>query len=112
MDTHATMIIPARLVDLARALAAGLSGGGAGMFVRGLSATGQPPATHYVSSGFISEQFGPLLTDAGLLHGACEAAGAAVTAVQCEELVASADVSYEDPYAAFERLALVLLPAD
>ena len=50
-DIARTMIVPAALAPLARALAAGLSPGGVGMFQTGLSPTGAEPATHYVSSG-------------------------------------------------------------
>jgi hypothetical protein len=51
-DIHATFICPAASVVEARAAAAAIEGG-AGMLECGLSATGEAPATHYVSSGFV-----------------------------------------------------------
>lgn len=109
-DTFATMIVPAALAPLARALAAGVSPvGGAGMFTAGLSPTGQAPATHYCSTGVIDERFQPLLTNAALLHQACQAAGAQVTQAQCDALVSQSDVSQEPPFEAFARLGLQLV---
>jgi bifunctional DNase/RNase len=53
-----TMIVPAEHVDLARALAEGISGpAGAGMWTTGLSADGTEPATHYISAGLIEDTF-------------------------------------------------------
>lgn len=121
-DIMRTMIIPAALAPLARALAAGLSPGGAGMFTVGLSPTGEEPATHYVSSGLISGAFENVMTDASLLHAACVAKGATVTLEQCQALVSQSDVSggevliddegreyVETPFQAFERLGLRLV---
>jgi hypothetical protein len=53
-----TLIVPKESVELARFICEKLAGTpGAGMFIRGLSVDGKAPATHFVSSGFISEQF-------------------------------------------------------
>ncbi len=60
--TLRTIIIPASVQPNARALCKGLAGvPGDGMFVTGLSATGQAPATHYISSGPISEGMAALV---------------------------------------------------
>ena len=57
-----TMIVPEGFVDLARALAEGISGpAGAGMWTTGLSADGTEPATHYISAGLIEDTFASLL---------------------------------------------------
>lgn len=57
-----TMIVPSEHVDLARALADGISGpAGAGMWTTGLSADGTEPATHYISAGLIEDTFASLL---------------------------------------------------
>ena len=57
-----TMIVPSEHVDLARALAEGISGpAGAGMWTTGLSADGTEPATHYISAGLIEDAFAALL---------------------------------------------------
>jgi len=62
MWINRTMIVPAPFVDLARALADGISGpAGAGMWTTGLSADGAEPATHYISAGLIEDTFADLL---------------------------------------------------
>lgn len=62
MWINRTMIVPAEHVDLARALAEGISGPvGAGMWTTGLSADGTEPATHYISAGLIEDTFAALL---------------------------------------------------
>jgi hypothetical protein len=107
---HRTMILPAALVPLAQALAEGLAGpAGAGMWVTGLSADGSEPATHYVSTGMIEDQFAAALTDADALYAACQAAGASVTQEQCEALVAGADVSSDSPIDSFSRMGLQIV---
>lgn len=59
---HRVMVVPAKHVDLARALAAGLSGpAGTGMWTRGLSPDGTAPATHYINAGQIGIEFAALM---------------------------------------------------
>lgn len=118
-NTLRTILIPAALAPLARALAAGLSAAGAGMFVRAMGKTADGPATFYVSSGLIGEDFATLIADADLLHAACLKAGAQVSLAQCQLLVSQSVVSdgyfegldgqqvAEDPFALFTRLGLV-----
>ena len=49
-------------LDYARELAATVAGpSGSGMWTTPLSATGQEPATHWISAGLISEDFAALL---------------------------------------------------
>lgn len=111
-DVFRTMIVPAALAPLARALAGGLSDRGAGMFEVGLSANAAEPASHYVSTGMIDEAVAGLLTDAAALFAACNAAGAPVTMAQCTDLVSQSDVSDQEPFAAFSRLGLQLVRSD
>lgn len=61
--THRTIIVPAAFQQLAQALceAAAEGDAGKGMFTTGLSADGTAPATHYISSGFIFDDFAALL---------------------------------------------------
>ena len=108
-DIKRTMIVPAALAPLARALAAGLSPGGVGMWRTGLSPTGAEPATHYVSSGLINPAFGGVMQSAAALHAACVAKGAQVTLAQCQALVSQSDVSEGDPRDAFARLGLKMV---
>ena len=103
-----TMIVPASLAPLARALAAGLSPtAGAGMWQTALAPEGAPEPTHYISTGMIDSEFVGALSDASVLYAACQAAGAEVTQAQCDALVALSDVSTDAPQDAMDRLGLV-----
>lgn len=108
-DKDYTLIVPANLAPLARALAAGLSPRGSGMFTTAISPTGQAPATHYISAGFIEPAIGAVLNDANVLHAACVEAGASVTLAQCQALVTQSDVSEDKPFDAMARLGLALV---
>ena len=55
MDIFATLIVTAANVEQARTIAATFTGG-EGMFTSELSATGNAPATHYISSGYMPEE--------------------------------------------------------
>lgn len=59
MDAKATMICPAAKVEQARAVQS------SARFPCPMSATRNPPATHYLSSGFMPE------SDLALLEGLC-----------------------------------------
>jgi hypothetical protein len=108
-----TMILPASLQPLAQGLAAGLAGdSGAGMWTTGLSANGQAPASHYVSTGMIEDTFAAMLADPDAMFSAAQEAGASVTLAQCQALVSGSDVSDEAPFDAFARLGLQLVQAD
>lgn len=122
-DVFRTMIVTAADAPLARTLAAGLSPGGVGMFVVGLSPTGKAPATHYISTGHIAEPFAACIVSGESLHAACTAAGAAVDRATCDGLVQRSDVSDgtrfdpesealigESPFDAMARLGLQRIP--
>ena len=118
------MIVPAEHADLARKLCETLAGpGGAGMFTTALSATGQDPATHYISSGLIEQSFADLLpliefpADADLvIHPGqpdlitqmATDQGMGVTVDEVQALLASVDVSEQAPAEALDRLGLRL----
>ena len=61
--THRVIIVPAAFQQLAQGLCEAVAEGdaGRGMFTTGLSATGELPATHYISSGHIEQQFADIL---------------------------------------------------
>lgn len=129
MTTDRCIIIPASAQAKAQALCAGLAGqAGAGMFVVGLSASGNAPATHYVSSGPISDEMAALLpcksvtTDAEgnqqitttpghpeLVPALALKAGITVTPAQITALYASIDVSDQQPFEAMARLGLQIV---
>lgn len=54
-DIFATIIVTADKAEQARAAAAAFPGG-EGMFTSELSASGNAPATHYISSGWMPEE--------------------------------------------------------
>lgn len=129
MWTHRTIIVPASIVEPARAACAGLAGlGGSGMFTTPLSPTGEAPPTHYISSGLIEEPFADLLpltsvsyaedgtpsietgpgnvaltvqlaTDAGLL----------ITEAEVSALLSAVDVSDQSAEDALARLGLKII---
>ena len=123
---HRTIIVPKAKQALSQSLCAGLSpNGGAGMFIVGLSASGNAPATHYISAGPISSDMAALLpckfvtndaqgnqqitTTLGhpeLVPALATEAGITVTRAQIDALYAAIDVSDQDPFAAMARLGL------
>ena len=111
-DVFRTIIVTASMAPLARALAAGLSPRGAGMFTTGLSDTGKFPATHYGSTGLIDSEIAEVLVNSEKLHAACLLAGAEVTRAQCDALIASSDVTEEPPFVVLSRMGLSLINED
>lgn len=112
---HRCMIVPAEHAPIARNLCAGLApGGGDGMFLTELSASGATPATHYVSTGMIEAPFADLLIPAaaGPVHQLAVDAGMAVTLAEIESLLYAADISAEAPHDAFARLGLALIAGE
>lgn len=126
---HRTIIVPKAKQALSQSLCAGLAGqAGAGMFIVGLSASGNAPATHYISSGPISDEMAALLpcksvtTDAEgnqqitttpghpeLVVSLAAEAGITVTRAQIDALYASVDISDQEPFAAMARLGLKMV---
>jgi hypothetical protein len=126
---HRTIIVPANKQALSQALTVGLAGNaGAGMFVVGLSATGNAPATHYISAGLISSDMAALLpcktvtqdkdgkavvtTAPGMPEAVPELAAKAkisTTKAKIESLYASIDVSDQPPFEAMARLGLQMV---
>lgn len=127
--TLRTIIIPASVQPNARALCKALAGiAGDGMFITGLSATGKAPATHYISSGPISEGMAALLprktvttdkdgkatvtTTPGMpeaVPALATKAGISTTKAKITTLYASIDVSDQPPFEAMARLGLKLV---
>ena len=117
MYVNRTLILPAAHAPLARALAAHLAGPpGSGMWVTGLSTSGNAPATHYVSSGPVGAEFDAMLTDADALWGAVQMSAEsglksvdAITRADCVALVEAAevvDLDDEPVFETFDRLGL------
>lgn len=129
MDTFRTLIIPADDAPLARFIAAAFGPGGVGMWTTDLSADGEEPTTHYISAGFIPDEFvslAPCATwkqdelgdwvqtdrypgDAATVYAYALQAGLAVTLAQIETVFANADVSIQEPFVALDRMGLRLI---
>jgi hypothetical protein len=97
---HRVMVVPASLVDLCRQLAASFESG-SGMFMTALSPTGQAPATHYISSGSIWEQFADLLASPEALSQ-----GAGIPIDQAQAILGVCTVSDADPWSVLGELGL------
>jgi len=133
--THRTIIVPAAFQQLAQALceAAAEGAAGEGMFTTALSATGALPATHYISSGYIFDDFAALLplttvepsTDDGepdmvterpgnvaFVEGLAAQAGITLPAGTVAGLFDALDVSEQGPFEAVARLGLVMVQSE
>lgn len=135
-DIFRTLIVPDSYVSLARQIAASFGPGGEGMWTTPLTPTDANTATHYISSGYIPEQFAYLVpskswgwvTDEegnGSWQVVSEEPGDAVAvynlAVEAEinctqedidALFAAVDVSDQEPFVAMSRLDLKILSPD
>lgn len=111
---HRCLIVPAAQQALAREMVLLLGGEPAReMFTTGLSADGDLPYTHYISSGMIEEQFGPVLADPLIMSAyAIELGRVLTTVLECTTLLAACDITEEDPFPALERMGLVMLTPD
>ena len=131
-QVYRNMIVPSDQVALARSICATLApSGGFAMFGVGLSADGTEPATHYVSTGHIDEDFANLMpltewtqnegswVPDTLSYGApdvvadlCVAAGFDTTGYAVEQLFRASDVTTQEPFTAFARLGLQMVQED
>ena len=125
--THRVIIVPAAFQQLAQGLceAAAEGDAGKGMFITGLSATGETPATHYISSGYIFQEFADLLPlttvnydsegspdlstrpgNVTVVEGLAAASGIVLPAGTVAALLSAIDVSEQGPWEAMARLGL------
>ena len=126
-----TLICTAATTPLARDIAATLSPtAGQNMWLTGLSATGNAPATHYVSTGLIGPEFAALVPeqvweqnpstgawtktsstpgDPVACYQMCIAGGLTITQAQVNAVYAAADVTTQEPFTAFARLGLKMV---
>ena len=128
--TNLTIVLPAAAQALAQGLCQAAAGeAGAGMFTTGLSATGEAPATHFISSGAVEAKFAAILPlstittvdevttverSAGNIEAVIQLAadaGVAADLATVGGLFAALDVSEQPPFAAMERLGLQLVAA-
>jgi hypothetical protein len=129
MDIFRTLILTAEVTPLAQQIAATLSPAGQNMWTTGLSATGETPATHYISTGYIGPEFAHMVPlqvweqdetgywqlirtepgDPEAVTAACNAAGLEVTLEQVDAVYAGADVTDQEPFTAMARMGLQIV---
>jgi hypothetical protein len=113
---HRTLIVPAVNANLARRLTEGIGAkAGSNMFITKLSATGSLPATHYISSGFIEEEFATLLAyGAAAIYQVAQSKPDLVdiTLLAIQELMNAAIISGNDPYQTLQAMSLQLINED
>lgn len=103
--THRTIIVPEAVVVPARMACEALAGpGGSGMYSVPLSPTGELPATHWISSGLIEQDFADLLANPDALAAVATQAG--LDPAPLVAVVAAADISDEPADVALARLGL------
>jgi hypothetical protein len=119
MNINRTILIEQSRAPLARALAAGLAPGGAGMFQTPVYNKATQALAYYVSSGQIGAEWDALLPlenatqeqkDAAT-QAIFAAAQGAVTLAQCADLIANSivvDCDVEGAYVTLYRLGLTL----
>lgn len=131
-EAFRTMIVPDAHVALARQITETLAPvGGKGMYTTGLSPDGTAPATHWISSGFISADYAALmplvewtLDEEGVwqktvispghpevIVAMCTEAGLEVALEDVEAMLDSSDVTLETPQQSWARLGLELVKA-
>jgi hypothetical protein len=128
-DTFATLIVIAADAPTSRAIAAAFGPGGVGMWTCPLSASGLDPATHYISTGYISAEFvslAPMATwaldeegnwvqagyyagDAASVYALCQQAGLPYMLAEIEGVFSRSDVSQQEPFVAMGRIGLKIV---
>lgn len=124
-----TLIITSANVVLAREVAASFGSGAVGMWTTPLSPSGLDPATHYISTGIIPEEFAYMMptqvweqdengdwvligTDPGSPEAVWQAAsaqGVTCTLAQVQTIFNTADVTPQEPFVAMGRLGLKIV---
>jgi hypothetical protein len=128
-DQFSTLIIATADAPLAREIAAAFGPGGQGMWNTPLSADGQEPATHYISSGYIPAEFvglAPCTTwatdengdwvevdhypgDAATVYAYASQAGITATLADIEGVFSRSDCSEQEPFVALGRMGLTII---
>jgi hypothetical protein len=111
--THRVMIVPAAMVDQARAMADAIGPAGSGMWTTLLSPTGEEPATHYISTGLIEQAFADMLDSAEVMRAGMAQFDVAVTLEECAALLDNSTVSTGDPFEVMAEMGLqIVTPAE
>ena len=128
-DQFSTLIIQAQDAPLAREIAAAFGPGGVGMWTTPLSASGLDPASHYISSGYIPQEFvslAPSTTwtqdedgqwiatdhypgDAATVYAYASQAGIQCSLADVEGVFSRSDCSAQEPFVAMGRMGLMIV---
>ncbi|MDB5885021.1 MAG: hypothetical protein JWR74_1192 [Polaromonas sp.] len=120
---HRCMVVPAAYAPTVRALCSGMApgGSGSGMFLAGLSPSGNAPATHFISCGSQGDEFSALLPlavfdaegNVTITAGHPETivtlakqAGSTITLAQINGILAACDITEQSWQEACARLGL------
>lgn len=113
MWVHKTIVVADAVVGQARSLCEQLAGaGGAGMFATGLSADGAEPATHWISSGLILQDFAQMLENPAIVYTVAEQAGIELPEGSVEAWLSQCDISDEQTETTLVRLGLQYVVED
>ena len=131
-DIFRTLIITAATAPLARQIAAAMGDGGIGMWTTPLSATGAEPASHYISTGLIPDEFAFMCPEqtwehdeqgqwvltkstpgnAAAVADAASEAGVLCSVNDVQDIFDAADVTVQEPFEAMSRMGLEIVNAD
>ena len=116
-----TLLVPDSIVATVRCLADSFGPAASGMWTTPLSADGNLPASHWISSGLIGDDFAAIMPFSHDVEGVwttdpydpvafvalAEASGAVSPPVeQITQIMSMVDVSDQEPFAAMTRLGL------
>ena len=127
-DAFRTLIVTAAHAPFAQQLAASFGPGGAGMWTTPLSASGLDPATHYISSGALPEEFADLVPtqtweqidgtwtmtgstpgNPAAIYAVAQSQGVQCTLAEVEDTLTSSDVTEQPPFVAMGRMGLTII---
>ena len=107
---HRCMIVPASIAPAVRGLCRVIANfSGEDMFTVGLSASGSLPATHFVSSGLIDEDFANLMDSPSAAFDVAVQNGVSITLDQITGILAAATISSEDGSKVISDLGLKII---
>ena len=130
-DVFRTMIVRGDDVSLARLVADMFAGRPQQMWLVGLSKTGNPPATHYISTGIVPERYQTIAPfqvwqqefdgwtmfesysgDPQTVYEATVASSLGCTINEIQIFFANSDITEQEPFVALDRLGLKIIQED
>jgi hypothetical protein len=110
MDIYKNVIVADDQVELTRNIIVTVDPvGGYGFLGTGLSVDGNLPITFWITSGYLTEETVAMMMSAEEMYTQAQDADMTdVTLAQCEAIMATADVTDDQPFIALARLGLQL----